>query len=100
MKKHLDWKRVGWTVGIPIIILISIFGIWALGNWVAGNEIADSTYANGYSSVHIYFLQWGAGLATIISPFIAGFIIYIIYWVYRIIKSITNFYYHNGEGKK
>ncbi len=98
MKKHLDWKRVGWTFGIPAIIVVCTLGVWALGNWVAGNEIEQFFVNSNPSSPPLseyiwWFIKWITGIAVIISPIIAGLFIYLII---ELVKKIINFYYHNG----
>lgn len=94
--KHIDWERIGWTFGIPLIIVAIVSFItfipYFLGNWVAGNEIENYAIAHGLTDNSFNItVKWITGIASIIAPVVVGFIIY---QAILIIARIKDFYYH------
>jgi hypothetical protein len=106
-KKHIDWKRVGWTVGIPAIIWFSTHGTYLLGKY--GHDILGIAQPE-YSRYWIIF--WINGLVEILVYItIPVAIIITIIWTVINAKYLANdiknffiklfrFYYHNGEDRK
>ncbi len=105
--KHLDWNRIGWTVGIPAIIAGGIWIPWLIGRAIRGSYI-DSLYysasTNSAAMVSHELSSWLIGAGIIISPLVLILLVITVTGLYRLIKKVCvrfiNFYYHNDEEKE
>jgi hypothetical protein len=85
MKKHIDWKRIGYT--FLVCVLIPICGI--CGSLVSTGEIAELS--------PIYLPYTITGILMLSAIILVGMMIYLL--ISRL-SYIIRFFYHNGEDKK
>lgn len=115
-KKHLDWKRIGWTAGILAYLFIGIFITyhfyaqhWERTTWVLNDSVVEpGTY---HSMDDFYDLKqvpqlfiWkilgslGITIATPVALTCALGILWGFLWLFwEMLKSLGNFFYHNGK---
>jgi hypothetical protein len=88
MKKHIDWKRIGWTVyaiGGSVLSVLCLYYFYAQ-NWTHKDYIQGV----GITDVPATFESWW------FSAFVGIFITFIFGVIVASITKIINYYYHNG----
>jgi uncharacterized membrane protein len=81
MKKHIDWKRIGWTA----LITGGLSGLTYLTSWI--RSLYDPSY--GWT-----FGEWLVSFTLMFLCLSLFVIVVIVFW------RISIFFYHNGETKE
>lgn len=91
MKKHIDWKRVGWTVMITLGVPCVIVGLTGIGYVIFNNLFG--IFPQTPNTIDWVILPLG-GSVIIICIFL------VIAGLKKLFPKIYHYYYHNGDDNK